>query len=52
MHKTPETRKELDDKKHPPFWNRLVLVLSAYGRELRARLQRRPEGHRPDHCWC
>ena len=29
MHKTPETRKELDDKKHPPFWNRLVLVLSA-----------------------
>ncbi|EQM70716.1 phosphate transporter PitA [Aquipseudomonas alcaligenes OT 69] len=29
MHKTPETRKEVDDKKHPPFWNRLVLVLSA-----------------------
>ncbi|MCO6058280.1 inorganic phosphate transporter [Pseudomonas sp. MOB-449] len=29
MHKTPETRKELDEKKHPPFWNRLVLVLSA-----------------------
>jgi len=29
MHKTPEVRRELDDKKHPPFWNRLVLVLSA-----------------------
>ncbi len=29
MHKTPEQRRELDDKKHPPFWNRLVLVLSA-----------------------
>ncbi|WP_434702057.1 inorganic phosphate transporter [Pseudomonas aeruginosa] len=29
MHKTPETRRELDEKKHPPFWNRLVLVLSA-----------------------
>ncbi len=29
MHKTPETRREVDDKKHPPFWNRLVLVLSA-----------------------
>ena len=31
MHKTPEQRKRLDDKKHPPFWNRLVLVLSAMG---------------------
>ncbi len=31
MHKTPEQRRELDDKKHPPFWNRLVLVLSAMG---------------------
>ena len=29
MHKTPEQRRELDNKKHPPFWNRLVLVLSA-----------------------
>ncbi|MCO8162176.1 inorganic phosphate transporter [Pseudomonas sp. 21LCFQ010] len=29
MHKTPEQRRELDDKKHPPFWNRLVLVISA-----------------------
>ncbi|MCP1642566.1 low-affinity inorganic phosphate transporter [Pseudomonas citronellolis] len=29
MHKTPETRREVDEKKHPPFWNRLVLVLSA-----------------------
>ena len=29
MHKTPEQRRKLDDKKHPPFWNRLVLVLSA-----------------------
>ncbi|WP_282342848.1 MULTISPECIES: inorganic phosphate transporter [Pseudomonas] len=26
MHKTPEQRR---NKKHPPFWNRLVLVLSA-----------------------
>src|SRR5690606_34708381 len=28
MHNTPETRKEIKGKKHPPFWNRLVLVLS------------------------
>lgn len=31
MHKTPEQRRMLDDKKHPPFWNRLVLVMSAMG---------------------
>ncbi|MES2817436.1 MAG: inorganic phosphate transporter [Pseudomonadota bacterium] len=31
MHKNPEQRLELDGKKHPPFWNRLVLVLSAMG---------------------
>ncbi|MDQ7912142.1 inorganic phosphate transporter [Pseudomonas sp. 102515] len=31
MHKTPEQRRELDAKKHPPFWNRLMLVLSAMG---------------------
>jgi len=31
MHKTPEQRREVDSKKHPPFWNRLVLVLSAMG---------------------
>ncbi|WP_152220857.1 inorganic phosphate transporter [Pseudomonas sp. SCB32] len=29
MHKTPETRRDVDEKKHPPFWNRLVLVVSA-----------------------
>ena len=29
MHKTPDQRRQIDDKKHPPFWNRLVLVLSA-----------------------
>ncbi|CAM5777911.1 inorganic phosphate transporter [Castellaniella caeni] len=29
MHKTPEERRAIDKKKHPPFWNRLVLVLSA-----------------------
>ncbi|MCY1483934.1 Low-affinity inorganic phosphate transporter 1 [compost metagenome] len=29
MHVTPENRKEIKGKKHPPFWNRLVLVLSA-----------------------
>ncbi len=29
MHDTPETRKEVIGKKHPPFWNRLTLVLSA-----------------------
>ena len=29
MHKTPEQRRAIDNKKHPPFWNRLVLVLSA-----------------------
>ncbi|TWI52843.1 low-affinity inorganic phosphate transporter [Pseudomonas duriflava] len=31
MHKTPEQRREVDSKKHPPFWNRLMLVLSAMG---------------------
>ncbi|MDR0281014.1 MAG: inorganic phosphate transporter [Paucimonas sp.] len=31
MHKTPEQRRMLDDKKHPPFWNRLVLIMSAMG---------------------
>ncbi|HEY9103645.1 inorganic phosphate transporter [Chitinimonas sp.] len=31
MHKTPETRRAIDGKKHPPFWNRLTLVLSAMG---------------------
>ncbi|MBV6307041.1 inorganic phosphate transporter [Candidimonas humi] len=31
MHRTPEQRRETDGKKHPPFWNRLVLVLSALG---------------------
>jgi low-affinity inorganic phosphate transporter len=29
MHRAPELRVELKNKKHPPFWNRLVLVLSA-----------------------
>ena len=29
MHKTPEQRRKIDDKKHPPFWNRMVLVISA-----------------------
>ncbi|MFT0534106.1 inorganic phosphate transporter [Castellaniella hirudinis] len=29
MHKTPEQRRTIDNKKHPPFWNRLILVLSA-----------------------
>lgn len=31
MHKTPDERRELDGKKHPPFWSRLALVLSAMG---------------------
>jgi low-affinity inorganic phosphate transporter len=31
MHKTPEQRRTFNVKKHPPFWNRLVLVLSAMG---------------------
>lgn len=29
MHKNPEQRKLVDGKKHPPFWTRLVLVVSA-----------------------
>lgn len=29
MHDTPELRKEVIGKKHPPFWTRLTLVLSA-----------------------
>lgn len=31
MHTNPEQRLNIDGKKHPPFWNRLVLVLSAMG---------------------
>ena len=31
MHRTPEARRAVDGKKHPPFWNRLILVLSAMG---------------------
>ena len=29
MHKTPDERRKVDEKKRPPFWNRLVLVISA-----------------------
>jgi len=31
MHSSPEQRKTLLGKKRPPFWNRLILVLSAMG---------------------
>ncbi len=31
MHTSPEQRAEEKGKKHPPFWNRLVLVSSAMG---------------------
>ncbi len=31
MHKTPEIRMSEVGKKHPPFWNRMVLVMSAMG---------------------
>ena len=31
MYKRQEQRRAIDNKKHPPFWNRLVLVLSAMG---------------------
>ncbi len=31
MHKSPTERLAIDSKKHPPFWNRLVLILSAMG---------------------
>ena len=31
MHVTPSQRRELVDKKRPPFWNRVVLILSAMG---------------------
>jgi len=31
MHATPEQRRELRDKKRPPFWNRVVLIASAMG---------------------
>lgn len=31
MHLTPEKRKEKKSKKKPPFWNRVVLILSAMG---------------------
>jgi len=29
MHRTPDLRRQADNKKRPPFWNRLVLVVSA-----------------------
>jgi len=29
MHQTPETRKDKKGKNHPPFWTRLILVLSS-----------------------
>ncbi len=29
MHATPATRKKVIGKKHPPFWSRLILVVSA-----------------------
>lgn len=31
MHMTPEERKSLDGKKHPPFWTRAMLIVSAMG---------------------
>ncbi|MBW0454226.1 MAG: anion permease [Candidatus Kinetoplastibacterium crithidii] len=31
MHYTPKQRRLLEAKKHPPFWNRLILVISAMG---------------------
>ena len=31
MHTNSEHRLNIDGKKHPPFWNRLILVLSAMG---------------------
>lgn len=31
MHDTPHIRAQHKGKKHPPFWNRLVLILSAMG---------------------
>lgn len=29
IHKTPEERETIDGKKHPPFWTRVTLVISA-----------------------
>lgn len=31
MHQTPEKRKKTKSKKKPPFWNRVILILSAMG---------------------
>ena len=31
MHLNPEERQLLDGKKHPPFWERTVLILSSFG---------------------
>lgn len=31
MHVTPEKRREVAEKKRPPFWNRVVLIASAMG---------------------
>ncbi|WP_410497986.1 inorganic phosphate transporter [Chitinibacter sp. S2-10] len=31
MHITPEERKNIDGKKHPPFWTRTTLIASAMG---------------------
>ena len=35
--------------KPPPFWIRGVARAHVHGRELRARIERRPKGHGPDH---
>lgn len=31
MHVTPEQRRDVSEKKRPPFWNRVVLIASAMG---------------------
>ena len=38
-----------EGNKPPPLWIRGILIADLHRRQLRARLQRRPEGHGPDH---
>ena len=47
--KNPELYKAPKGDAPPPFWIRGLLILTCTRRQLRPWLQRRPEGHGPDH---
>ena len=45
----PELYSEPKGAAPPPLWIRGILILTCTGRQLRARVERRPEGHGADH---